>query len=261
MISRSFNTVSQISEGMRFVSSLGLSVLFTLVMMTGAYSQCEPTTDCNSNGVLDSCDLSMGTSDDCDSNGIPDECDIALGTQLDCNLNGIPDSCEPPSPQTLMPTGGFSSAASVSISGDFAVVGSPADSSIAPNAGAAHIFRRVGTVWVEEGSELTASDAADSDLFGSSVSIDGDLIAVGAPGADIGAVTDAGAIYVFRRVAGVWTQESKLTRSAPVAEDELGSSVSANGSRILAGAPMTGAVGADTGLGLIFFHDGSSWAI
>ena len=261
MISWSFNTVSQIAEGMRCVSSLGLSALLTLVMMTGAYSQCAPTTDCNANGVLDSCDLSLGTSDDCDSNGIPDECDIALGNQLDCNLNGIPDSCEPPSPQTPMPTGGFSSATSVSISGDFAVVGSPADSSIAPNAGSAHVFRRVGTIWVEEGTELTASDAADGDLFGSSVSIDGDLIAVGAPGVDLGAVTDAGAVYVFRRVAGVWTQESKLTRSAPVAEDELGDAVSASGSRVLTGAPMTGAPGTDKGVGLIFFYNGSSWAI
>ncbi|HNO79901.1 MAG TPA: right-handed parallel beta-helix repeat-containing protein [Phycisphaerae bacterium] len=32
---------------------------------------------------------------DCNSNGVLDECDIASGLETDCNLNGIPDACEP----------------------------------------------------------------------------------------------------------------------------------------------------------------------
>ncbi len=44
--------------------------------------------DCNTNGLLDGCDLAAGTSLDCNSNGIPDEC------ELDCNGNGIPDDCD-----------------------------------------------------------------------------------------------------------------------------------------------------------------------
>ncbi|MDE0959791.1 MAG: HYR domain-containing protein [Planctomycetota bacterium] len=68
-------------------------------------------TDCNNNGVLDSCDLAVGIPD-CDGNGIPDSCDfstglvdcnnnsildpceIAQGFALDCNSNGVPDSCD-----------------------------------------------------------------------------------------------------------------------------------------------------------------------
>jgi len=46
--------------------------------------------DCNANGRLDTCDLAGGTSADCDGDGIPDEC--AGGD--DCNLNGVPDFCE-----------------------------------------------------------------------------------------------------------------------------------------------------------------------
>jgi hypothetical protein len=52
--------------------------------------ECEP--DCNSNGIADACDLSSGTSADCNGNFVPDECEP--GHQLDCNLNGIIDFCE-----------------------------------------------------------------------------------------------------------------------------------------------------------------------
>ena len=50
--------------------------------------------DCNGNGILDSMDISGGTSPDCNWNGIPDECELANGTSLDCNGNGIPDECD-----------------------------------------------------------------------------------------------------------------------------------------------------------------------
>ncbi len=50
--------------------------------------------DCNSNGVIDLCDIADGLSDDCNLNGLPDECDIADGTSNDVNGNGVPDECE-----------------------------------------------------------------------------------------------------------------------------------------------------------------------
>lgn len=61
--------------------------------------------DCNCNGRLDECDVSLSSSLDCNHNGVPDECEdcdgdgiadeceIAAGA-ADCNLNGLPDECE-----------------------------------------------------------------------------------------------------------------------------------------------------------------------
>ena len=43
--------------------------------------------DCDENGVPDSCDP------DCNGNGIPDACDIAAG-ETDKDQDGVPDSCE-----------------------------------------------------------------------------------------------------------------------------------------------------------------------
>ena len=62
--------------------------------------------DCNDNGIPDSCDIAGGAPDcngdgvpdsceaDCDADGTPNACEIS-GGESDCNLNGIPDSCEP----------------------------------------------------------------------------------------------------------------------------------------------------------------------
>ena len=50
-------------------------------------------TDCNSNGIPDSCDINAGASD-CDSNGELDSCQIAADSTLDLNGNGIFDPCE-----------------------------------------------------------------------------------------------------------------------------------------------------------------------
>ena len=76
--------------------------------LNGVLDECEITLrDCNQNDVLDTCDLASGTSADCDgdatpdeceldcdSSGSPDACDIAQGRSSDCNRNGVPDSCE-----------------------------------------------------------------------------------------------------------------------------------------------------------------------
>jgi hypothetical protein len=66
--------------------------------------------DCNANGVVDTEDIAMGTSQDCNSNMTPDECeadtdcnenkvqdicDVATGESEDCNNNQVPDECEP----------------------------------------------------------------------------------------------------------------------------------------------------------------------
>ncbi|MBE7508495.1 MAG: VCBS repeat-containing protein [Planctomycetia bacterium] len=68
-----------------------------------------PTNDCNSNGILDACDIGSGTSLDCNGDGIPDECspdcntngnsdvcDIYSGSSNDCDGNLVPDECEVP---------------------------------------------------------------------------------------------------------------------------------------------------------------------
>ncbi|MCG8404492.1 MAG: proprotein convertase P-domain-containing protein [Phycisphaerales bacterium] len=48
----------------------------------------DPSLDCNSDGVMDACQLD---GNDCNGNGIPDDCDLE---NLDCDDNGIVDTCD-----------------------------------------------------------------------------------------------------------------------------------------------------------------------
>jgi hypothetical protein len=89
-------------------------------------------------------------------------------------------------------------------------------------------------------ARLSASDGADGDNFGYSVSVaaDGSTLAVGAWGKEVAGEAKRGAVYVFSKMSGSWSQTATLTASDGVAGDRLGWSValSADGSTLAAGA-------------------------
>ena len=61
----------------------------------GVGDVCMPAgSDCNANGVPDSCEIASGAAMDCNGNGVPDDCDIASGASTDDDDNGLPDECE-----------------------------------------------------------------------------------------------------------------------------------------------------------------------
>jgi hypothetical protein len=90
--------------------------------------------------------------------------------------------------------------------------------------------------------KVTASDTGSGDAFGTAVSINGDLAAIGAIGNDgFGPTgTNDGAAYVFRFESGTWKQEAKLAATSPEGASNLGTSVSISGTRVAAGAPTAG---------------------
>ena len=80
--------------------------------------------------------------------------------------------------------------------------------------------------WLEQ-DKLLASDGADDDHFGSSVSISGDYAIVGAYWDDDNGDW-SGSAYIFKREAGVWIQQAKLLASDGAAWDLFGSPVSSS---------------------------------
>ena len=62
-------------------------------------------------------------------------------------------------------------------------------------------------------AKLTASGGAANDILGWSVAVSGATIAAGAPGATVNGNPGQGAVYVFTRAGGTWTQAAKLTAS------------------------------------------------
>lgn len=133
---------------------------------------------------------------------------------------------------------------SVGLDGDALVVGAPEeDGNGITNSGAAYTFDRSGILWIEDGY-LKADNLDQFDRFGASVSVDGDMVAVGATGEssngtgpDNNSAVDAGAVYVFRRTGDFWVQQDYLKANNADQFDEFGSSVSIVDNALVVGAP------------------------
>ena len=149
---------------------------------------------------------------------------------------------------------------SVSISGDYAIVGAPGDD-ISTNfkQGSAYIYYRTGSTWTQQ-AKLTASDGKALDEFGHSVAISGDYAIVGSRYHDVGINNSQGAAYVFVRTGSTWTQEQKLTSSDGQADDIFGTSVNISGDYVIVGAPGDDVdIYNDQGSAYIFHWTGAIW--
>ena len=149
---------------------------------------------------------------------------------------------------------------SVAISGDTIVVGALfANVGNNDRQGTAYVFVRSGGVWTQQAKlapQLTngTPDGLSDEMFGRSVSIDGDTVVVGAPqainpNAPTGTVfgNQAGAAYVYLRTGTAWNVQQKIFAENdpgypgdPMASpaqggDNLGLSVSISGDTIVAG--------------------------
>ena len=133
---------------------------------------------------------------------------------------------------------------SVSIFGDYAIVGAPYNDDYGQWTGSAYIFRREGANWIEV-QKLLASDGNGFDNFGWSVSISGDY-------ALIGAYYDIGSAYIFNRDITTWIEEQKLIASDGGGGDQFGWSVAILGDYALIGAPANNS-------SYIFNRDSSTW--
>jgi len=125
---------------------------------------------------------------------------------------------------------------SVSMSADSIVVGAfVADLEGEVDAGAAYIFGRSTSGWVQQ-TKLQSARASRFDRFGSSVSISGDTVVIGANRADLSEGNDGGASYVYVRTSAGWVEQARLTTSDGLASDWLGTSVAISGDTIVVGA-------------------------
>jgi len=133
--------------------------------------------------------------------------------------------------------------AALAMDGNTVVVGA-AGATVGGNSGqgAAYVFAEPGAGWTNmiQNAKLTASDGADGDGFGASVSLSGETVVVAAPYAAVGANGGQGAAYVFVEPGAGWTdqtQTAKLTASDGAAYDDFGASVSISGAAVAIGSP------------------------
>jgi hypothetical protein len=174
--------------------------------------------------------------------------------------------------------------ARVAVSGDTVAVAAPNESSAnagdpsdngASESGAVYVFRKSAGAWQEE-AYLKAANIGGTDGFGSSVALDGDVLAVGAPSEDSAdpanpdsnALLNSGAAYVFRRTGASWQQEAYLKASNLGSGDALGAAIALDGDVLVVGATGEDSVRADdpanngalgSGAAYVFRATGATW--
>ncbi|MCP4248874.1 MAG: hypothetical protein GY778_17665 [bacterium] len=241
----------------------------------GAPDECEGLPDCDSNGIPDDCEVigrrlaklaafdpqlddwfgsSLAVSGAAVLIGAPhdiyaaDETGSVYAYRLQNNGWVMEGELIPPgaAPRDYI---GYS----VSMSGDVAVIGAPGDDDRCPSqtncgTGSVYLYRYNGYTWMAQ-AELTASDAAAGDSFGRAVSIDGDLLVVGA----------SNSAYVFRHNSSYWEEEAKLTASDAALGDRFGDAVSVSGDVVVIGAKDDDGTGTSSGSAYVYRYDGNAW--
>ncbi|MCH7797135.1 MAG: hypothetical protein IID28_01655 [Planctomycetes bacterium] len=134
--------------------------------------------------------------------------------------------------------------------GDTVIVGAQSESP-GGQAGAAYVYRFDGVSWNADGA-IAAFPAAAGDLFGTSMSIDGDTLIVGAE-------AGTGAAFVFREIGSTWVQEAKLVASDGANQDDFGASVDISGDMAIVGAPFHDDYGSGSGSAYVYRYDGFNW--
>jgi hypothetical protein len=120
---------------------------------------------------------------------------------------------------------------SVAIGGDVAVVGAShaGPDGIGDYLPRAHVFEFDGTSW-RETAQITN--------YGAAIDVDGRRIVLGDPG------TDPGRVYVYERIAGVWSWTAQVISYGSPNRPFLGTSVALDGDRLVVGAaPYSGGPG------------------
>lgn len=180
------------------------------------------------------------------------------------------------------------------VSGDRAVLGAWHEDSAATGvngdesdesmtqAGCAYIFVRSGSSWVQE-AYLKASNPDPGDQFGFAVAIDGDTAVVSTRFEDSAAqgidgdqsdnsAPNAGAVYVFVRESGAWSQQAYLKASNAEAQDRFGFAVALEGDTLVVGAidESSGATTVDgdqldngtalAGAAYVFVRENGAWS-
>ena len=146
---------------------------------------------------------------------------------------------------------------SVSISGNYAIVGTPKDDDKGYYSGAAYVFEKTDDSWIQV-AKLTANDEASSDGFGWGVSISGNYAIVGSRWDDDNG-ENSGSAYIYERIDGIWTQTEKLTASDGAADDDFGFSVSISGNNAIVGAQSDDDNGENSGSAYIFERSDGTW--
>lgn len=140
---------------------------------------------------------------------------------------------------------------------DCLLIGARGADATGTNSGSVTVFEEIGGTWLETQVVLPAG-LQSGVRFGDQLSVDGDRAVISAEG-DGQMGTNAGAAYVFERIAGVWTEQAKIVGSDSAAGDAFGHAVWVSGDRIIVGAQNHDGAAPNAGAAYIFELQADTW--
>lgn len=157
--------------------------------------------------------------------------------------------------QRINPRAGDFFGASVALNKGIIVVGSHLADGSAPDSGAVYFFSRKDKEanWLQSGA-LQPEGLKAGTLFGSSIALGRDFLAVGAYGYD-GSAPGGGGVYLYRRKGDSFLFHSLLEPPVRKAFAEFGWSVALSGEQLVVGSPYEDSDGPVTGTAYVFSFD------
>lgn len=241
-------------------------------------SPTEPWADVDGDGLEDGSEVALGTdpeSADSDGDGLSDGQEVgAVGTnplEGDSDSDGLSDAFEASDgddgavsllvPSNLSTWDQFGK--SLAIVDDRLIAGASSADGPDPSSGAVYVFTRNEAGWTETqriDAPAGLSTMTSSANFGSSVAAAGDLVVVGATGADE-AGEDSGAALVYRWDGVGYVEEGLLVGSATAAGHFFGRSVATDGERVFVGTESEsgGGVLSSAGAAYVFGKIAGVW--
>ena len=146
---------------------------------------------------------------------------------------------------------------SVSISGNFAIVGAFRDDDKGDSSGSAIIYKQSNDTWIKH-SRLVAKDGKSNDYFGHDVSIDGEYAAIGAYRNDDKG-TNVGSVYVYKYNKGNWAYHSKIVPNDGSPNDYFGYSLDLNKKSLIIGSYGDDDKGASAGSAYLYELKSDKW--
>ena len=146
----------------------------------------------------------------------------------------------------------------ISVDNTTMAIGAIRDDDNATDTGSVYVFDKdVNGNW-QISAKLNASDALANDRFGAQVALKGDVLFVGSI-ADNGVNNDNGAVYVFNRISGSWSESAKLIPPAPGTgtNSSFSTALSTDGSTLLVGSSHDDAAGYNAGAVHVYESDTS----
>ena len=147
---------------------------------------------------------------------------------------------------------------SIALFGETILVGARRDDDNGDESGAAYLFTRYGSDWIQQ-AKLTAADGEAGAEFGRSVALSDDTVIIGAARDDEKG-EDSGSVYVFTRSGTNWSQLAKLTAADGAKGDVFGISVALDGDTALIGADLDDDKRENSGSVYVYTRSKGTWS-